>query len=260
MLQERFSGLAFHIRPRFNHAVTGQARNEWLPYTLRKKLNKAELHFLEQHRTTIEQQTRQQIARELHDSTLQALTALSYRVATLQFHSSVTPQDLETLQQDVKAAVTRLRSDISGLRSSRDESLSIRTALEHYITDLESRVPLPKIHHTLDHTAETLPKAVRRCIVSIFKEGLHNCVYHAGAKQVWLTLVHHQHWVMVRVIDNGRGFTSSTLQATLKKRHYGLVGLAEMVAPFHGHLFVHSKRGKGTALASMIPLEEARYD
>lgn len=258
MLQELSSGVTFHIRPHLKDVVTVKASDgAWLPHTLRKKLNKAELRFLERHHAAIEQQTRQHVARELHDSTLQALTALSYRIATLQLSSTVAQQDLQTLQREVKTAVAQLRSDISGLRSSRDESLSIKTALEHYITHLEQHVPLPKIHQTFDHTAEALPQAMRRCIVSIFKEGLHNSVYHAGAKQVWLTLVHHRHWVIVRVIDNGRGFERSKLQSMLKKGHYGLVGLAEMVAPLHGQLFVHTKRGRGTALASMIPFEEA---
>jgi two-component system, NarL family, sensor histidine kinase DegS len=255
------NGMTFHIRPRLERSVMARdSDTSWLPQTLHKKLNRAELLFLEHYRATIEHQTRQHVARELHDSTLQALTALSYRIATMQLGSTVTQQDLQTLQEEVKTAVTRLRSDIGGLRSSCDEPLSIKTSLEHYITKLESHLPLPEIQQTLDYSADALPQAVRHCIVKIFKEGLHNCVYHAGAKQVWLTLVHHQHWVIVRVIDNGKGFTPSNLQSILKKRHYGLVGLAELVAPLHGQLFVHSKRGKGTALASIIPLEEARHD
>jgi signal transduction histidine kinase len=258
LLHELSSGVTFHIRPSLKGVVALRDSDEWLPYTLRKKLNKAELRFLEQHRTTTEQQTRQQVAHELHGNTLQALTALSYRVAMLQLHSSVSQQDLETLQQEVKTAMARLRSDIAGLRS--DEELPIKTALEHYITELKDYTPLPTIHQTFDPTAEALPQSLYRCVLGIFKEGLYNSVTHAHAKQIWLTLVHHRGWVIVRVMDDGKGFTPSGLKAKFQKRHYGLVGLAEMLTPLRGQLFVHSRRGKGTALASMIPLGEARHD
>jgi signal transduction histidine kinase len=260
VLQELSSGVTFQIRPRLTGLGEPRDKTTWLPQTLQQKLTKAELLFLEQHRTTIERQTRQQVAHELHGNTLQALTALSYRIATLQLHSTMRQQDLHTLQQDVKTAVAKLRSDISSLRSSSEESSSIKTSLGHYITNLEKHLPLPKIHQTFDSSTEALPQAVCHCVISIFKEGLYNSVTHARAKEVWLTLVHHRHWVIVRVIDNGRGFTLSKLQAKVQKRHYGLVGLAEMVAPFHGQVFVCSKQGKGTALASIIPLEEACHD
>jgi signal transduction histidine kinase len=257
MLYEILPSMTARARSPHHVGAAQQSDNlMWLPQTLKTKLNEAELNYLSRHCETLVRQTREQVAHELHHNTLQTLTALSYNLTTLQLGSNdVFKQDLQNLHHEVKTAIAQLRSDIHGLCSIEQAAHSINKRLEQYITRLEQKFSVPTIHQTFDPTAEALPQALRRCALSVLKEGLLNAIKHARANHVWLKVFFQKHKLVISVVDDGKGFAVATLRLA-KRKLYGLTGLAEQVTPLNGRVFVRSRPGRGTLLTSLIPLEE----
>jgi two-component system sensor histidine kinase DegS len=57
------------------------------------------------------------------------------------------------------------------------------------------------------------------------------------------------------VTDNGMGFeVPSRLEILVPDKHYGLIGLKEMVEAVDGNLNINSKPGQGCILAAHIPI------
>jgi signal transduction histidine kinase len=81
---------------------------------------------------------------------------------------------------------------------------------------------------------------------------LRNVAKHAGAMNVFLGLTYHEDHVLLRIEDDGRGFTPQDRHSV--QRGLGLVSMGERVRLLEGTLTVTSELGRGTRLSASIPL------
>ncbi|HLE91887.1 MAG TPA: sensor histidine kinase [Anaerolineales bacterium] len=200
---------------------------------------------------------RQRIARDLHDETGQALTAIgmglrgfSGRLSTRNKDGIRTLHQLETLTADSLKELERLISD---LRPSHLDDLGLSAALRWYAGRVQEHA---SISIRVDITGEEtdLDDAVKITIFRIIQESLNNVIKHAQASHVNIRLCFEERNVRIHVWDNGVGFDlDQAQQKSTSRPTLGLAGMEERAALLGGNVSIQSRPGYGTQVEALIP-------
>jgi signal transduction histidine kinase len=208
---------------------------------------------------------RQRIARELHDETGQALTALGLGLRGV---SSLLGQDecpesvqvidkasgnLRSLENMVAKSLDELQRVISDLRPSHLDDLGLPAALRWYCNDLQNRVPL-QISVELTGESRELPAEIKTAVFRVAQEALTNAVRHSQAKTAKVCLDFGPQAVNLEVQDDGCGFDVERAGASTRPS-WGLLGMQERATLLGGRLAIYSRPGAGTRVQVSIPYE-----
>jgi signal transduction histidine kinase len=195
---------------------------------------------------------RGRIARELHDETGSALSAVLLgltaidRAATLP-EARQASADLRETARTTLENVARMAVE---LRPPTLDQFGLVPALEELGCGLEERGG-PKVELEVDlATAERLPAKVETALFRIAQEALTNVVKHADAKTVHITFARLERSAVLTIDDDGRGLA----RPHVARDQFGLVGMRERTASLNGALDIESKPDAGTRLRVEIPL------
>lgn len=213
---------------------------------------------------TAQEEERKRIARELHDETGQALTALVIQLGAageaLPPRAGRTRLILEQCGQRLRQALDDVRKLISDLRPTLLDDLGLVPALRRHLESVGTIHGL-RTRLRAEGLPARLPSHLETALFRIVQEGVTNAVKHAGASELTVTLALEGDQVLARVQDNGRGFDVGGVVATESARGFGLLGIRERVTLLGGTLITHSEPCRGTELVARIPLgEEAKQD
>lgn len=196
---------------------------------------------------------RSRIAREMHDSTSKSLLGIAIAAASL--CAPRPPGDPRWLEQRLRDlarlaqhAVSETRSVINNLR---DDPLgeAVRCVATAWGLAAGASVSLAVA------PAGDAPEGVRREIVAVLCELLHNVQQHARASRVEVSLRTVAQGLSLAVADNGVGFCPpADLRDLESAGHRGLPGIAEWVRQIGGALIIRSRPGPGTHVAVHIPV------
>jgi len=200
---------------------------------------------------------RQRIARDLHDETGQALTAIGMGLRGLEGRLSTRNKDalgtlhkLETLTADSLKELQRLMTD---LRPSHLDDLGLSAALRWYSTKLQEHSSLG-IRLDIHGEECDLDDAMKITIFRIIQESLNNIIKHSQATHVNIHLHFEEKNVRISVFDNGIGFDREQVQQRRTSRpSLGLAGMEERAALLNGTVNVQSRPGFGTEVEAVIP-------
>lgn len=202
---------------------------------------------------------RQRIARELHDATGQALTALGLGLRGVA--TSYVRQDKDQIEKRLRQledmttrSLDELRHLISDLRPSHLDDLGLAAALRWYAKDLQTRVPL-EIHVEVSGEDRPLTSSVKIALYRVAQEALTNVIKYANAREVWVRLNYREQEVMLQVEDNGAGFDIEA-QAKSARSQWGLLGMQERAALLGGRFDLYSVVGQGTRIQVVIPYQQ----
>lgn len=203
---------------------------------------------------------RQRIARDLHDETGQALTAIGMGLrglSTALMHNRnrdqaiKTLRHLETLAADSLHELQRLIAD---LRPSHLDDLGLPAALRWYAGIIQERTGL-KIIVDIEGEELLISSALKIAIFRIVQEALNNITKHAQAKDVYIKLEYRLKHVVVSIRDDGVGFDLDAVRVTRSRRpSLGLAGMQERAALVKGEVSIQSSPGQGTLVEARLPL------
>ena len=198
---------------------------------------------------------RQRVARELHDETGQALTAIGLGLRGV---STVINQDVDKAASNLRQmeglvahSLTELQRLISDLRPSHLDDLGLSAALRWYINEVKNRTNL-EIKFEEVGQPQVLPSETRTALFRVVQEALTNVVKHARARHAVVNLIFRPVEVVVRIEDDGLGFDSRQLQRTGRSA-WGLEGMRERAALLGGKYDIWSDPGYGTRVQVTIP-------
>ncbi|MES0360695.1 MAG: sensor histidine kinase, partial [Anaerolineales bacterium] len=204
---------------------------------------------------TAQEAERQRIARELHDETGQALTAIGLGlrgVATsVESDGDKSVQNLRQLEQLVEHSLVELQRLISDLRPSHLDDLGLGAALRWYAGEIENRLPL-KVKVSVHEEVPDLSTEMKTTLFRITQEALTNVIKHAAASHVKVTLTYDTEGVRLDVVDDGVGFNQSAMQLG-RRPSWGLIGMEERSTLLGGTFKVTSYPGAGTRVEIYIP-------
>jgi signal transduction histidine kinase len=200
-----------------------------------------------------QEEERRKIAADIHDDSIQAMTAVSLRLQQLRKVVTTEEQQqlLARLDEAVRESITRLRRLMFELRppmlDSRGLGPALRELLERLRDDME-------IEYELDDRISAEPTSeVRIELYRIAQEVLANVRKHSGARHVEVSLQRVESGFHVRIADDGVGFDVAA--ASGRPRHLGLVAMRERATIGGGWWTVESAPGQGAVVEFWLPDE-----
>jgi PAS domain S-box-containing protein len=201
---------------------------------------------------------RQRLARELHDSVLQALfgIGISARTARLVFHRDPEQalKSIDVVLTLVRTGMAEMRALIFELRPESLEAEGLVGALRKQSAAVSGRAELPIQLILCDEPIAPLP--VKEAVFRIAQEALLNVVKHAQANQVDLHLDCVDGEIVLEVRDDGIGLDTEPA----KPGHLGLHSMRERAARFGGTVEIKRVEPAGTTVRARIPYGDARAD
>lgn len=188
---------------------------------------------------------RQRLARELHDSALQALYGIAMAAQAARRTAEGIPENarlteaLDYIVDQSETALVELRSLIFGLRPESVAEEGLVAGLRRLAAAVAARHKLQ-----VDLVAETEPEiddSAKEALYRIAKESLQNVVKHASARVVKLQLLSEDDKVELVIDDDGIGFDSEADHPG----HLGLGSMKERATAQNLELTVHSRPGAG---------------
>jgi signal transduction histidine kinase len=204
---------------------------------------------------------RQRMARDLHDETGQALTAIGLGLRGLESRlgrdpeqAALTLQELQTLTAESLKELQHLMAD---LRPSHLDDLGLPAALRWYAAKIEERAPL-KVGVDITGTEQPIAEPAKIAMFRIVQEALNNVMRHAEARNASISLEFAEEGVRVRIRDDGHGFDLAQLRRTQSSARppLGLAGMQERAALLGGAVTVRSSPGEGTVIEAFMPYRD----
>lgn len=191
-----------------------------------------------------QENVRRQVARNLHDGTVQFLSAISMGIDHLERLLELKPEaarsELEALRALTAQAMQQARLALFELRPLILETQGLLPALEAYVQQLQSSEEF-NVHLEAPLSLPALNSLVETTIFAIVQEAVTNIKKHASARDVWLRLSKERGWLQVVIEDNGSGFDPEAIERQYDRRgSIGLLSMRERAELIDGHLVIES--------------------
>lgn len=212
-------------------------------------LDAAERELLVRQLVAAQEAERARIASEVHDDSLQVITAVSIRLQLLR--QKVGPDlapAVDTLVASVQDASDRLRSLLFDLRPSALDNATLGEAIRSYLEHV-SRDDGPVWSVTSNLDGEP-PAEARLVLFRIAQEALSNALAHAGSKRLDVALEGGREGIVLRVVDDGSGFDPSPPTPG----HLGIITMRERAELAGGMLRITTSPGAGTTIRAWVPI------
>jgi PAS domain S-box-containing protein len=215
-----------------------------------------QLRNLADHLQSVREEERTNIAREIHDELGQSLTGLKMDLSWLakkipkdQVHILEKIGAMSKLSSSTLKTVQRMSAE---LRPGLLDDLGLVAAIEWQAEEFQGRTDI-QCTLTVDPDDIALDDKRSTALFRIFQETLTNVARHAKATRVNVGLKEKGGTVELRVRDNGTGITEEQIS---DPRSFGILGIRERVHPWGGEVKVSGRKGKGTTVTVIIPLDK----
>jgi signal transduction histidine kinase len=204
-----------------------------------------------------QEEERQRIAADVHDDSVQIMTAVAMRLHLLR-RTLTDPEELaamEKLELSVQEAIGRLRQLLFDLRPPSLDRDGLASAIAEYG---QKRFEDDSVIFRVDRSLENEPPFEARTILyRVAQEALNNAKKHAEARTVSVSLVHRDGGIEISVQDDGVGFDPSQAAKPIQG-HLGILSMSERAEMAGGILEIESTPGIGTTLRCWLPIEGGR--
>ena len=199
------------------------------------------------HIVQAQEEERQRIADDIHDDSVQVMTAVALRLATLRRRLPTGDLDplLLSLEHDVRQSINRLRRLMFVLRPPALEAHGIAAALQAFLAQIAEDAGL---EYSLEDRLRLEPEPEARTVVyRIAQEAVSNVCKHARANRIDVVLSQYDGGVLVEIKDDGVGFDASRSRQA-PPGHLGLLVMQERAEESGGWFTVESGPGPGTTV------------
>jgi PAS domain S-box-containing protein len=204
---------------------------------------------------------RRRVARELHDSAGQYLSALTLALDAARSHGDAVPpaalRKLEEASEIINRCSVEIRTLSHLLHPPLLEELGLTSAVNWYVegfaerSGLKVEMQLPAQVGRFDPSVElTLFRALQECLTNIHR--------HSGSKTASVRIEAHDRQLTLEVCDEGKGIEKEMLGnwfGNRKRSGVGITGMRERVKDLGGTLEIESSSA-GTVVRATIPLRE----
>lgn len=217
------------------------------------RLQEAELFAAVEERSMAK--ARVAVARDLHDSVVQFLAGLGFRLEALKRSPAAVGElgdNLAELKDTVMTEQRQLRAFIKGLRTGKPISLNDLTRDCASLCALLSRQWNIDCACACKSEAGWVPLRTQLDVHHLVREAVANAVRHGGAKQVRVAMQRDEKHLSLTVTDDGQGFATAAEGREIAPP----ASLNGRVREAGGTLKVRSKAGE-TAVVIRLPVEDA---
>jgi PAS domain S-box-containing protein len=209
-----------------------------------------ELRELSARLLTLQDTEQRRIARDLHDSAGQLLTATTMSLAVVAGESArLTPgcaAALSEAEQLLQDTIKEVRVVSHLLHPPLLDETGLRSALRWYLEGFSERGHI-KVELEMAEDFGRLPRDLETNLFRVVQECLTNVHRHSGSKTARVEVTRKDHQIRVAVEDKGKGIGERSAHGV------GLRGMRERVGQFGGRLEIRSSDA-GTTIIARLPL------
>ena len=213
---------------------------------------------LSQRLLKVQDEERRRLARNLHDTTGQTLTALKISASLLQEDCKQYPSVLRAVSEVVALAdqaINEIRTMSYLLHPPLLEEVGFRCAAEWYVEGFSKRSGID-VTFAFGGEPQRLPISVETALFRILQESLTNVHRHSKAKQATVSYLHQSESAILEIQDFGCGIAAERLTGFSEangETGVGLAGMRERLNELKGRLELESD-GHGTTVRAIVPL------
>lgn len=214
---------------------------------------------------------RTRISKEIHDSVLQDLKALSLKAEILVNSDNQNSTLKKELLSETAVCIKKLRSICNNLTPVEFKNKNINTNgfiialqnLTEQFTEHTKTLCILKIQEQLDISSLDRLQSIN--IFRIIQEALNNAEKHAEATNVSIIITstdgsekdNVQNILKIFITDNGKGFDSSLIlkENGVNHGHFGLYNMKERAKDIGAAIEIISEEGEGTEIKLEVPLK-----
>lgn len=193
---------------------------------------------------------RQRLAREIHDTIAQGITAV---ITQLEAAGHVI-DDRQALRRHLDTASGIARESLVEARRAVQAAVPLPLegrSLPEAVGDVVERWSIVNeidVEWSVHGVPVALHPEIEVSALRVVQESLANVAKHAAATRVAVTLSYMDDVALVDVRDDGKGFDPNGLRAG-----YGLRAMRSRLEEIGGQLQVESEQGRGTAVSATVP-------
>lgn len=216
-------------------------------------------HILESNISVIslQEEDRQRIARDLHDTSLQNLTHLVHKIELAGLYIDQDPVkaklELAVIRQNIKSVIDEIRNTIFDLRPMTFDDLGLKAAFERLILLFnenhlyEMEVEIEEVSCDTRLVLLTIYRVIQECFTNIKK--------YSNATKVTFHCHQKENLIVIDVTDNGKGFSVEEVEArTDMYMHFGISVMKERIKLLGGKIQITSEVGVGTEVHIEVPV------
>lgn len=194
---------------------------------------------------------RDRIGQEIHDGAMQGVYSANLILESMQRYAEETPvlaARLEQARRVLENVITDLRRYMVSLRAQLPER-TLEAELQRLAMDPRF-ASLADVSVHVDASPDLSPEQTAH-LLAVAQQALANAVRHAQARQIKLELREEPTGLLMRIIDDGRGFDQAHIRPG-----FGLRAMRDHARLLDARLSIHSQPGKGTVVEVVAKKEE----
>jgi signal transduction histidine kinase len=215
---------------------------------------------------SVQEEERRRVARELHDDTIQNLSAVLMKIDMCKLYpESITPDKIEEIRKIILQSLDGLNITIRNLRPAILDDLGLEAAVKQLLeTHLKGKGVEYYLNLSIINEVRLHPDVQYR-VFRIIQEAIINISRHAHAENVAITSGQRNQSLYVCIEDDGEGFNTDlllrkTVHYEKDSRGLGLLGMKERASLIDGKLEICSHYGWGTMITLHVPLKAQKVD
>jgi signal transduction histidine kinase len=206
----------------------------------------------------VRDQEARRLARELHDSVGQMLSAIGMNVATVQSQVEKLDESGARAVADNSVLVKQISDEIRTisylLHPPMLDEVGLASALHWYVGGFSARSKI-KVELQVPSDLGRLPAEMETTIFRMVQECLTNIHRHSGSKTAVIRVGQQDSEILVVAEDSGVGFPADKLGLVREARSgIGFRGMSERIKHLGGKLEIRSTHA-GTTVTATLPLE-----
>lgn len=223
----------------------------WLAYVVRFRNIKRNIRD----RLSARHAERDRIARDLHDTLLQAMQGLLLRVQVWAINPNlddVQRTDVDRFVSHARAMVVEGRNRILQLRRESEDDEGLEDLLNDAILESSSETHAA-ITSFVEGPARDVDPDVLHDVMDIAREAIRNAARHAGASSIQVVVTFSTKALKVTIQDDGCGIDEDLLRRWGRPEHWGLRGMRERAKRISSSISVRLRAEGGTIVELAVP-------
>lgn len=213
--------------------------------------------LLEEQLSSVQEEERAELARDLHDEIGPLLFSVGLDAAAVQQAlggnaSADVLERLESIREAVSLSQKHVLQILGRLRTGTVEDLGLEAAIDRLVEFWTSRHPELSIH--ADVAESGVGAELDSVVYRIVQESMSNAVRHGHPAAIEVVVARSDDGVRVEVVDDGSGLKST-------RSGHGLTGMRERLAACNGTFRIENRSdGSGTRVEAFIPRPQRDMD
>lgn len=205
-----------------------------------------------------QEEERKRIAKDIHDSIGQMLTALKFNIESLSLkEEDVNYSKINNLKSQTKDIILGVRMATFNLTPPELLHYGVITALQKMVTQLNKFSTSEILFHSEIEENLRFETLVETNLYRVTQESVNNAIKYSEASHILVNIKKTDQLLSISITDNGKGFDISNIPTKPKGGTEGGMGvffMKERMEYINGRVFLNSTPDQGTRIVLNYPL------